>query len=308
MLVVSPFWGILAARGWMWIFDSLKWRFPLRWAASPVMPLLANTAYPVVPLIYVADWLQARSLANWIEDTPPRRTFPKLLTAHPAISYFLNVSITDHTRSYEWTKTTIDAAPGTMMMWDSVYGVYNADTARSVKVDEIRNAGWIEMPLPIQDDQSHTWHVFLSPRTIAGSTTGRSRSPRMAMKHPSDVQLRRNMGVSPMLAIRHGRDARVTRCVSKTRAPRLPPRALIGAVDDAGDRESQLFDVASHGGNDVSDALHRQTLCNSDGGFVMRFHKRDICPPWADQLRITGRIFRCFVQATSIDHQPWSGR
>src|SRR5205814_8039293 len=28
MLVVAPFWGLLAAKGWAWIFDAMHWRRP----------------------------------------------------------------------------------------------------------------------------------------------------------------------------------------------------------------------------------------------------------------------------------------
>jgi len=45
-------------------------------------PLLANAAYPVVPLTYVADWQQARAL-RLAPPTPREKDYPKILTAHP---------------------------------------------------------------------------------------------------------------------------------------------------------------------------------------------------------------------------------
>jgi hypothetical protein len=44
MLVVAPFWGLLAAKGWAWIFDALSWRRPLRWRSSISISKLARSS------------------------------------------------------------------------------------------------------------------------------------------------------------------------------------------------------------------------------------------------------------------------
>ena len=64
------------------------------------------------------------------------------------------------------------AQPGTVLVWDPVYGTHNADAERVVTLEEIRAAGWIERPElaePInQIGDSDDWHVFLSPISIFG--------------------------------------------------------------------------------------------------------------------------------------------
>jgi hypothetical protein len=32
LLIAAPFWGLLSARGWVWVFDRLRWRQAIRWS------------------------------------------------------------------------------------------------------------------------------------------------------------------------------------------------------------------------------------------------------------------------------------
>jgi hypothetical protein len=173
MLVVAPFWGILSAGGWIWIFD----RYRLRWVMSAaglaaLAPIMVNHYYQVIPLVYSDDWIEARDVANWLQQTPLRHDYPKILAAHPGIFYFLGISQTDHRTGREWTKSVIDAAPpGTILIWDSVYGVFNADTTRSVTLSEITAAGWIPIKTSLARDKLDRktkkwvpdWRFFTSP-------------------------------------------------------------------------------------------------------------------------------------------------
>jgi hypothetical protein len=172
MLVVGPFWGILCARGWMWLFDRYqwKWAFPLA-ALVSFAPALVNRYYQVIPLAYSQDWIEARNVADWLKQTSTRQDYPRLLCAHPGVFYFLGISQTNHGTSAEWTRQTIDACPaGTILVWDSVYGVYNADTNRSVPLQEITSAGWIPLRSTLSKDkvdpQTHQlmpdWRFFVS--------------------------------------------------------------------------------------------------------------------------------------------------
>jgi hypothetical protein len=173
MLVVGPFWGILSARGWMWIFDRYRrnWAMPAA-ALVAFLPALVNRSYQVIPLVYSQDWIEARNVADWLKTTPLRQDYPRILAAHPGIFYFLGVSQTAHRSSAEWTKKTVDnPPPGTILIWDSVYGVYNADTGRSVPLKEIINAGWIPTHTllardkrdPVSKKQVPDWRFFVSP-------------------------------------------------------------------------------------------------------------------------------------------------
>ena len=135
-------------------------------------PMIVNHYYQVLPLTYSDDWVEARDIATWLKQTPLRTNYPKLLAAHPGIFYFLDISQTDHRSAREWTKKTVDTAPpGTILVWDSVYGVYNSDTGRSVTLKEIGDAGWIPYPTSLARDKLDQktkervpdWRFFLSP-------------------------------------------------------------------------------------------------------------------------------------------------
>src|SRR4029079_8708376 len=100
-------------------------------------------------------------------------------------------SPTDRGKMREWRKDNVaKAPPGTLLIWDPVYGVYNSDQVRLVKLQDIRAAGWIEdedaterfnerqVPLYhhwLDGDGSRTpdtdWHIFKSPQTISGRSS-----------------------------------------------------------------------------------------------------------------------------------------
>ena len=173
MLVVAPFWGILSARGWIWIFNRYRWTWVMSAAAlAALSPMVVNHYYQVLPLTYAEDWIEARDIAAWLKQAPLRSDYPKLLAAHPGIFYFLGISQTDHRSAREWTRKTVDAAPpGTLLVWDSVYGVFNSDTGRSVTLKEITDAGWVPYPTSLARDKLDTktkkrvpdWRFFVSP-------------------------------------------------------------------------------------------------------------------------------------------------
>jgi hypothetical protein len=173
MLVVAPFWALLAAAGWEWTFTRLNWPRPFAWsAAAALLPVIVNWIYPVLPLHLTHDGLRARAAAHWFKSSGIAIDYPRLLASNPEIAYFMGVSHTDKGWVREWGKTTVDdAPPGTVLIWDSVYALSNADAQRVVDIDEIRAAGWIEHPElaePINDAAPDgEWRVFLSPRAIS---------------------------------------------------------------------------------------------------------------------------------------------
>ncbi|MGB7159610.1 MAG: hypothetical protein WBD40_16200 [Tepidisphaeraceae bacterium] len=163
MLAVAPFWGLLSAKGWEWVFERLQWRRPLAWAGvASLLPMLANFAYPVVPLVYMDDWKQAKQIATWLDETPLRKDHPTLMLAHPAIFYFMDSGPGSSAKGVEWKESILaQAPPGTLMVWDPIYGVFNSDAARSITLEEIEAAGWVPRALP--DDIGGDWRIFVSP-------------------------------------------------------------------------------------------------------------------------------------------------
>jgi hypothetical protein len=164
MLVVAPFWGLLSARGWTWVFDRLNWNYSLQWAAvAAVLPLAVNLYYRVLPLIPGPDWVEAQQIATWYADSQRNAGYPYLATSHPGILYYLNSSPAN-AGVVEWRKNIIDAHPaGTIVVWDPTYGVFNADESRSISLDEMDKAGWKSVAMPWSGDKSAgKWRVFES--------------------------------------------------------------------------------------------------------------------------------------------------
>jgi hypothetical protein len=170
MLAVAPFWGLLSAKGWQWVFERLHWRRPLAWAGvAALAPIAANFAYPVVPLVYMDDWKQAKQIAAWLDETPLRQRYPTLMLSHPAIFYFMDSAPGgSSTDGVEWKETTLaQKPPGTLMVWDPIYGVFNSDAARSITLEEIEAAGWVAEQLP--EDIGGDWRIFVSPDPAPGA-------------------------------------------------------------------------------------------------------------------------------------------
>jgi hypothetical protein len=160
LLVAAPMWGLLSARGWDWIFDSLGWRRPVMWGiVASAAPALVGIFCPFLP----ADaFPEARKVAAWYQTTPLRKAYPRILTNHPGIFYYLDISPANLDRVDVWSKTDADhPEPGVLLIWDPIYSVYNADPQRVVPLAEIRSAGWIEF----QDGPPEIdgWHFFKSP-------------------------------------------------------------------------------------------------------------------------------------------------
>ena len=205
LLVVAPFWALLSAKGWEWVFERFEWRGVLRWAGvAALLPALANHfLYTVVPLRQTEDWRRAKAVAEWYQGEPGlRERYPRLLASHPGIYYYLDLSFTDRRHVVEWLTSNVESPPaGTLLVWDPVYGVFNADQLKSIKLDAIRANGWVPRRLsipgfydlsesdllvlnrlkagpslsdstvgvePAQDD---FWHLFLSPRDVGGNLT-----------------------------------------------------------------------------------------------------------------------------------------
>jgi hypothetical protein len=200
LLIVSPMWGVLTARGWAWVFDRLNWRSATKWAAlAAVVPGLVNYAWRVLPLQEPTSWQEARRVVAWYQSRDVHNKYPLILTNHPGIFYYLDVSPSDRSHIVPWTKAAADHPPaGTLLLWDPEYAVRNAAKDYVVPLDEVIDAGWINdwrgewdsnvnnpppwdnykilspPPEPKQQTLVETpmlWHIFLSPVDRDGNPT-----------------------------------------------------------------------------------------------------------------------------------------
>jgi len=85
-----------------------------------------------------------------------------LMLSHPAIFYFMDSGPGETVDGVEWKESTLaQKPPGTLMVWDPIYGVFNSDVARSITLGEIEEAGWVRESLP--EDIGGDWHIFVTP-------------------------------------------------------------------------------------------------------------------------------------------------
>jgi hypothetical protein len=162
MLVVAPFWGLLSARGWEWLFMRLNWSRAVTWAGFAALAGgLANAVYPIV------------------RRTGLSQRYPRVCAAHVFVYYFLDVSPTDPVRGLEYVRGKLDPAPpGTILVWDPVYSLYNSDARRSIAVEELLASGWVET---LQDSPfvPSGWRILVSePATAPRASDGPPPPPR----------------------------------------------------------------------------------------------------------------------------------
>lgn len=192
MMVVTPFWALLGARGWEWVFERCQWRRPVLWAGvAALAPILANQVYRVVPIQLSVDWQRAEAVAGWVEGSAWKKDYPRFCGTHTSLYYFLDLSTSDRVRGAEWHRRTVLEPPeGVLLVWDPLYGMFNSDGNRVMKAEEIAAAGWVPVHVfsrktkegegavnrwakAIQKDEVGDWIVFLSPKDRSGRETPR---------------------------------------------------------------------------------------------------------------------------------------
>ena len=176
MLIVAPFWALLAAEGWEWTFKRFKWRAPhLLAGVAAMLPIALHFYYPVLPLRLTLDSHKARAVAEWYRDPAVCTHYPRIMASNPEVALFMGISHTDRGWTREWVKQVVDKAPpGTVLVWDPDYGMFNADANRVITLDEIRRAGWIEHPEIAEQfndlGDGKEWHIFFSPVALFEKT------------------------------------------------------------------------------------------------------------------------------------------
>jgi hypothetical protein len=207
LLIAAPLWGCLAARGWEWAFTRMNWPRPLSWAALAVVtPGLVNYCWRVLPVRQSADWRQAQRFAQWYESSPLRAEYPRIMSSHPGIFFYLEANPWDRREVLPWGREAIDhPPPGVMLIWDPEFATQNSDPNLVVSLKRVIRAGWVndpsaEMGSYVNDPSTplnepvlktpHMWHIFLSPTPAQDGQAGHSHDKPSHLSASSSRRLR----------------------------------------------------------------------------------------------------------------------
>jgi hypothetical protein len=179
LLIVAPLWGCLAARGWEWVFERMRWQQAVSWAAlAVVVPGVVNWVYPFLPLKQSASWSQAEKFVAWYGGSEFRKSYPRVLCNHPGIYFFLGVSPWDRRAVVPWWPDAIDhPEAGVVLVWDRDFCTTNSDPRLVATLDRVRKAGWVEVDsaeglsdvnhadvpkVQLKWDREDEWRIFVA--------------------------------------------------------------------------------------------------------------------------------------------------
>lgn len=172
LLSVSPFWALVVARGWEWAWERFRLPIPFLTAALfATTPIFANRYYQVFPLrLYDGD-LMGKAVGDWYKSTPGlEQDYPKVMATPPSVYYFLDLSQSNPKRGAAWGKENVHKRePGTILIWDPVFGQSNADRNLIVPKEELEGLGWQWIGNVVYGGD---WcNIYLSPQTASGKPT-----------------------------------------------------------------------------------------------------------------------------------------
>jgi hypothetical protein len=172
LVSVAPFWALVVGRGWEWAWERFRLPAPFLIAGLfATTPIFANRYYQVVPLRLYNNDLMGRAVAEWYRKTPGlERDYPRVMATNPAVYYFLDLSQSDPQRGESWQqKNVIAHRPGTILIWDPVFGTSNASRDMIMAKEEIERAGWLWIGNVVFGD---AWcNVYLSPQNASAAAT-----------------------------------------------------------------------------------------------------------------------------------------
>ncbi len=179
LLVVAPFWALLSASGFEWVFSTLRWKHPLPIAGLlALLPIAGNFYYDqVVPFPAYDNDKLGINFAKWYRNDPISAKYPRIAAVPPQIYFSLDIRPKNDRliKSYLGKATLQSKDPGTIVIWDSS-GTSNADANMCVSDQDLRDAGWIYWKN--FSEGSTSVELYLSPLDIDNNPTSIIPAPR----------------------------------------------------------------------------------------------------------------------------------
>lgn len=180
MLIVAPFWALLAAIGWSWTCEHLRIRRQLVWTIlAAALPIAANVFYyPVFPLGPQNDDRLTDQVCAWIrEHEDLRERYPILCNSVPHVWMQLDLDKEGPNTVHSSKANIQHPRDGVLMVWDAVYSTFNSDEQLIVPDDMVDGNGWLmvkEFPLGTYTDpqkvvRPRIMRIYLSPRDKNGN-------------------------------------------------------------------------------------------------------------------------------------------
>ncbi|MGC4032388.1 MAG: hypothetical protein QM754_11780 [Tepidisphaeraceae bacterium] len=165
MLVAAPFWAIVCCAGLEWVTKFCQLRRPaLVFAANAVVIIAANLSYPCFPLGVQDDDRLATQVTDWLAKNPAvRERYPRLYAWMPHVFLRLDVDKDDSRVAGQPTKAdAVQTPPGTLLVWDSLYSLFNSSADYVVTRELLEQHGW--RPIESFDQNGHTAMIYVSPK------------------------------------------------------------------------------------------------------------------------------------------------
>ena len=113
MLIGTPFWALLIAKGWEWFFNAIEVPLAIRFRRDCVARADRDSSNVSRFAADVLSRLAAAAAASrsGIAAASFKRDYPMLLTSHPGVPYFMEVSFTNSKVLRHWNKKEVASLP-----------------------------------------------------------------------------------------------------------------------------------------------------------------------------------------------------
>ncbi|HEY0007372.1 MAG TPA: hypothetical protein VGB55_01500 [Tepidisphaeraceae bacterium] len=172
LLIVAPFWALLAAAGWQGVVRRLHLKHAFRpLIAAAVLPIAINFFYPAFPIRAQAEDALAVEVRAWLAERPEvEAAYPKLAASLPHLFIQMDIDRLNYDRVVDSSQKTVKhPPPGVMLVWDTIYSTHNASAEYCVTDTLLAENGWVPAAVFRQRDKVAT--VYLSPTDAAGNST-----------------------------------------------------------------------------------------------------------------------------------------